>query len=77
VNYGVKELPFGGWGESGVGSRHGAEGIRKYCRTHSFVVTRLGPKKDINQFPYSKRVTKAMERAMVLMYGRGAKKKKR
>ena len=76
VNYGVKELPFGGWGESGVGSRHGAEGIRKYCRTHSFVVTRFGPKKDIHQFPYSKRMTKAMERGMVLMYGRGAKKKR-
>jgi hypothetical protein len=76
VNYGIKELPFGGWNESGVGYRHGAGGIRKYCRTHSLVVTRLTPKRDINQFPYSKRVTKAMERAMVLAYGRGAKKKK-
>jgi acyl-CoA reductase-like NAD-dependent aldehyde dehydrogenase len=77
VNYGIKELPFGGWNESGVGYRHGPGGIRKYCRTHSLVVTRVTPKKDINQFPYSKRVTKAMERAMVLAYGRGAKKKRR
>jgi acyl-CoA reductase-like NAD-dependent aldehyde dehydrogenase len=76
VNYAAKELPFGGWNQSGVGYRHGAGGIRKYCKTHSIVVTRLAPKKEIHQFPYSKRVTKALERAMVLMYGRGAKKKR-
>jgi acyl-CoA reductase-like NAD-dependent aldehyde dehydrogenase len=77
VNYAANELPFGGWGESGIGVRHGAQGIRKYCKTHSVLVTRLAPKKDIHMFPYSKRTTKALERVMVLMHGRGAKKKSR
>jgi acyl-CoA reductase-like NAD-dependent aldehyde dehydrogenase len=75
VNYAANELPFGGWGESGIGVRHGAQGIRKYCKTHSVLVTRLAPKKDIHMFPYSPRTTKALERVMVLMHGRGGKKK--
>src|SRR4051794_27909349 len=76
VNYAANELPFGGWGESGIGVRHGAAGIRKYCKTHSVLVTRFGPKKDVHMFPYSPRTTKALERVMVLMHGRGARKKK-
>ena len=76
VNYAANELPFGGWGESGIGVRHGAQGIRKYCKTHSVLVTRLAPKKDIHMFPYTPRTTKALERVMVLMHGRGGKKKR-
>jgi acyl-CoA reductase-like NAD-dependent aldehyde dehydrogenase len=75
VNYAANELPFGGWGESGIGVRHGAAGIRKYCKSHSVLVTRRGPKRDIHMFPYSKRTTKTLERVMVLMHGRGGKKK--
>ncbi len=71
VNYAANELPFGGWGESGIGVRHGAQGIRKYCKTHSVLVTRLAPKKDVHMFPYTARTTKLLERAMVLMHGRG------
>jgi acyl-CoA reductase-like NAD-dependent aldehyde dehydrogenase len=74
VNYAANELPFGGWNESGIGVRHGPQGIRKYCKTHSVLVTRVAPKKDIHMFPYSARTTKALERVMVLMYGRGRKK---
>jgi acyl-CoA reductase-like NAD-dependent aldehyde dehydrogenase len=75
VNYAANELPFGGWGDSGIGVRHGAAGIRKYCKTHAVLVTRLAPKKDIHMFPYSRRTSKAIERLMVLLHGRGAKKK--
>ena len=35
MNYAATDLPFGGWKESGIGVRHGAGGIRKYCKTHS------------------------------------------
>jgi acyl-CoA reductase-like NAD-dependent aldehyde dehydrogenase len=73
VNYAANELPFGGWGDSGIGVRHGAAGIRKYCKTHAVLVTRLAPKKDIHMFPYTPRVSKSLERLMVLMNGRGAK----
>ena len=31
MNYLALEAPFGGTSESGLGARHGAPGIRKYC----------------------------------------------
>jgi hypothetical protein len=75
VNYAANELPVGGWGESGIGVRHGAGGIRKYSKSHSVLVTRLAPKKDIHIFPYTPRTTKTLERLMVLMHGRGGKRR--
>ncbi len=43
LNYLALELPMGGWKASGLGSRHGAGGIRKYCRQQSLLVTRFAP----------------------------------
>jgi acyl-CoA reductase-like NAD-dependent aldehyde dehydrogenase len=71
VNYLALELPMGGWKESGMGQRHGAAGIRKYCRQQSLLITRLAPKKDIHMFPYKARTTKLLTRAVQLLYGRG------
>ena len=42
VNYFAPELPMGGWKASGLGSRHGADGIRKYCRRQSVLVAARG-----------------------------------
>jgi acyl-CoA reductase-like NAD-dependent aldehyde dehydrogenase len=70
INYIVLELPMGGWKESGLGVRHGAPGIRKYTRTQSLLVTRFAPKREIHFFPYSARVTKALDRGVKLFYGR-------
>ena len=39
INYTVLELPMGGAKASGIGSRHGAGGIRKYCSQQAIVVT--------------------------------------
>ena len=71
VNYLALELPMGGWKESGMGSRHGAPGIRKYCRQQSLLITRLAPKKEIHMFPYRARTTKLLGKAVGLIYGRG------
>ncbi len=71
VNYLAQEAPFGGIRESGMGVRHGAAGIRKYCNTHSILVTRFAPKRELHFFPYSRLGTKLLERALVLLYGRG------
>lgn len=70
TNYAAQELPFGGVGESGIGVRHGAAGIQKYCRTQSLLITRFAGKKELFFFPYTKRRTKLLERLMVLLYGR-------
>jgi acyl-CoA reductase-like NAD-dependent aldehyde dehydrogenase len=74
VNYAAQELPFGGTGESGLGVRHSAKGIQKYCKTQAILVTRMAGKKDPHFFPYKPRNTKLFERAVVLMYGRKPRK---
>ncbi len=71
VNYSATEMPMGGVKESGIGVRHSAKGIQKYCNSHSVLVTRLSQKRELYYFPYSKRGTKLFERLMVLMHGRG------
>ena len=71
LNYFALELPMGGWKESGMGSRHGAPGIRKYCRQQSLLITRIAPKKELHMFPYRERRTKLLGKAVELIYGRG------
>jgi acyl-CoA reductase-like NAD-dependent aldehyde dehydrogenase len=75
INYAAQEMPFGGWGDSGLGVRHSAQGIRKYCKTHSILVTRFGAKRELHFFPYSPRTTKLLERLVVLLYGRKPRRK--
>src|SRR3954469_8173213 len=70
ANYAAQELPFGGVKESGIGVRHSGAGIRKYCNSHSILVTRFAMKRELYWFPFTKRSAKLLERAMVLMYGR-------
>jgi acyl-CoA reductase-like NAD-dependent aldehyde dehydrogenase len=70
TNYAAQNLPFGGWKESGIGVRHGAQGIRKYCKGHSVLVTRFGPNREMHMFPYSRRTAKALDRVLVLMHRR-------
>ncbi len=54
VNYLSSDVPFGGWKQSGIGSRHGEPGIKKYCRSESLVITRFGGKREPTWYPYSK-----------------------
>jgi acyl-CoA reductase-like NAD-dependent aldehyde dehydrogenase len=71
VNYAALNLPMGGWKSSGLGTRHGAAGIRKYTKVQSLLVTKLAPKKDVHMFPYKKRRTRALQRFYKFLYGRG------
>ncbi len=54
VNYFASDVPMGGWKASGLGSRHGAGGIRKFCRTESLVITRFGRKREPTWYPYTR-----------------------
>ncbi len=74
VNYAAQELPFGGVGESGIGVRHSAKGIQKYCKTQAILVTRMGTKREPHMFPYSPRGSKVLEKAVVFMYGKKPRK---
>ncbi len=73
INYVALELPMGGWKESGLGSRHGADGIRKYTRKQTILTTPgpLAMKKELHFFPYTERNTGLIARALRLLYGRG------
>ncbi len=71
VGYSALELPMGGWKASGLGSRHGANGIRKYCAQQSLLVTRFAPKRDPHMYPYKPRTTKVFGKLLGFVYGRG------
>jgi len=71
VNYFAFELPMGGWKASGLGVRHGADGIRKYTRRQSILVTRVAMKREVHFFPYKARTTKLLRRLVKTLYGRG------
>jgi acyl-CoA reductase-like NAD-dependent aldehyde dehydrogenase len=71
LNYSALELPMGGWKASGLGSRHGAGGIRKYARQQSLLLTRLAPKRDLHMFPYKGRTTRNLLRLFKVLWGRG------
>ena len=71
LNYFAVEMPMGGWKASGLGTRHGAGGIRKYTKQQSLLVNRINLKRDPFMFPYKAIVSKALFRGVRLMYGRG------
>jgi acyl-CoA reductase-like NAD-dependent aldehyde dehydrogenase len=72
VNYTVLELPMGGAKASGLGSRHGAGGIRKFCAQQALVITpRLALKREVHMFPYKAKSTKMIGRLFAFLYGRG------
>jgi acyl-CoA reductase-like NAD-dependent aldehyde dehydrogenase len=74
AHYMAMAMPMGGVKSSGLGARHGAEGIRKYCERRAYCVSRWHLRRDIHTYPYSARRTRLLLRALRLMYGsrRGA-----
>jgi acyl-CoA reductase-like NAD-dependent aldehyde dehydrogenase len=71
INYTALNLPMGGWKSSGIGTRHGAGGIRKYCKIQSLLVTRRSLKRELFMFPYKAGRTKLLRRGFAFLYGRG------
>ncbi len=62
---------MGGWKSSGLGTRHGSAGIRKYTKVQSLLVTRRALKREPFMFPYRSRTTLLLRRFLKLLYGRG------
>ncbi len=67
MNYFALELPMGGWKTSGVGSRHGADGIRKFARKQSLLITKYALKKEPSMYPYTPRRTKLLGKVLSLI----------
>ncbi len=75
VNYLATDVPMGGWKSSGIGYRHGGYGIRKFCRTESLVVARVGGKTEPMWFPYSPRKGRVMHYLMRFFAARGIRRR--
>jgi acyl-CoA reductase-like NAD-dependent aldehyde dehydrogenase len=73
INYSALNLPMGGWKASGLGTRHGAAGIRKYTKVQSLLITRRALKREPFMFPYSRGRTLLLRRLFRLLYGRGGR----
>jgi acyl-CoA reductase-like NAD-dependent aldehyde dehydrogenase len=70
INYSALNLPMGGWKSSGLGTRHGSGGIRKYCKIQSLLITRRALKREPFMFPYRAGRTRLLRRFFKLLYGR-------
>jgi acyl-CoA reductase-like NAD-dependent aldehyde dehydrogenase len=71
INYTALELPMGGAKASGLGSRHGAGGIRKYTQQQALLISRFHPKRDLHMYPYSEKMTRRLGKLFRFLYGRG------
>jgi acyl-CoA reductase-like NAD-dependent aldehyde dehydrogenase len=71
THFGVLDLPMGGWKQSGLGSRHGIDGIRKYTRRQSICVVERVYMPNFHFFPNTARASKLNRRMLKLLFGRG------
>jgi acyl-CoA reductase-like NAD-dependent aldehyde dehydrogenase len=71
INYTALNLPMGGWKASGLGTRHGSGGIRKYTKVQSLLVTRRALKREPFMHPYRARRTMLFRKLFGWLYGRG------
>ena len=72
VNYFALEAPMGGTKESGIGVRHGPEGIRKYCTSAQTILLtpRLMPRREPQMYPYTKASARLVRRLLSALYRR-------
>ncbi|HEY4024227.1 MAG TPA: aldehyde dehydrogenase family protein [Pseudonocardiaceae bacterium] len=70
TNYFALGLPMGGWKSSGLGVRHGAEGIRKYTKLQSISVNRHPMRSDLHMMPFRPKSYRTILRLVDLLYGR-------
>ncbi|PXX58443.1 acyl-CoA reductase-like NAD-dependent aldehyde dehydrogenase [Nocardia tenerifensis] len=66
-------LPMGGVKTSGIGTRHGADGIRKFCKKQAVLVARSFPNRDVHFYPTDARISPKLLKAVQLLYGTAGK----
>jgi acyl-CoA reductase-like NAD-dependent aldehyde dehydrogenase len=75
INFIVADAPMGGRKDSGVGYRHGAEGIRKFCHQQTIVADRLGMKAEFAWYPASAKKTRQLRHLLRLLCRSGVRHK--
>jgi betaine-aldehyde dehydrogenase len=72
THYLTLEVPMGGWKSSGIGYRHSAAGIRKFCRMESIVSPRFPQgKADPLWFPHTAGKRRMLNRVSRFFTARG------
>ena len=71
----VPEVAMGGMKESGIGHRHGAGGIRKYCHQQTILVDRFGLSKEPIWYPVPKGAVNLYKRILNLLFRSGWRNK--
>jgi acyl-CoA reductase-like NAD-dependent aldehyde dehydrogenase len=71
-NFMALEVPMGGWKDSGVGSRHGVDGIRKYTRRKTVVINAEPVEREIHTMPFIEANYDAMAELVRQTFGRNA-----
>ena len=74
TNYFLHNLPMGGWKSSGVGFRHGAYGIKRFCRSEAIVSPRFAQgKRDPLWFPHKRSERRLVNGIFRFINARGLK----
>src|SRR5262245_35011427 len=68
AGFGVTDAPSGGMKESGIGKRHGAEGIRRFCHQQVIVTDRFGLRREFFWYPYTAQTEQFFSRALGVIY---------
>jgi acyl-CoA reductase-like NAD-dependent aldehyde dehydrogenase len=71
VGFGVTDAPSGGLKESGLGKRHGAPGIRRFCHEQVIISDRfsfLSLKREPTWFPYTAQTERVLTRLMGALF---------
>lgn len=70
TSYFAFEVPMGGAKDSGLGHRHGPDGIRKYCRDQIVVTTLFSLKHEFHWFPHSGGSARLLRNTMRTLHGK-------
>ncbi|MGE5219888.1 MAG: succinic semialdehyde dehydrogenase [Chloroflexota bacterium] len=73
----VVDAPMGGRKDSGFGSRHGAEGIRKFCQQKTIVTDRFGLKEEFPWYPATEQKARQVRHLLNLLCHSGWRHKLR
>lgn len=77
VFFAALDLPMGGWKASGVGTRHGVGGLRKYTRPQSVVAGGRLPRREPHHYPYRRWRTRLLLSALRALASAGPARRRR
>lgn len=75
AGFGITDAPSGGLKESGIGKRHGAEGIRRFCHQQVTVTDRFGLKRELIWYPYRAGFERGFARILAVLFSNSLRKR--